>query len=70
MWAAIPVTGTPMRVCWWKVPPSAAPGSEEEVADWLNAQWADMAHWVIMALLASGGITSSANVRRDSQMSS
>jgi 1-acyl-sn-glycerol-3-phosphate acyltransferase len=44
VWAAIPVTDTPMRVRWWVV--DAAPSSEEAVADWLNAQWAEMADWV------------------------
>jgi 1-acyl-sn-glycerol-3-phosphate acyltransferase len=46
VWAAIPVTDTPMRVSWWEVAAAEAPRSEDEVADWLNGQWADVASWV------------------------
>ena len=46
VWEAIPVTDTPMSVSWWRVAANEAPSSEEEVADWLNGQWGDVARWV------------------------
>lgn len=46
VWTAIPVHHTPMRVSWWRVPAREAPRSEDEVADWLNGQWAEVARWV------------------------
>jgi 1-acyl-sn-glycerol-3-phosphate acyltransferase len=46
VWDAIPVTDTPMSVSWWRVAAHEAPSSEDEVADWLNDQWADVARWV------------------------
>jgi 1-acyl-sn-glycerol-3-phosphate acyltransferase len=46
VWAALPVKDTPMRVCWWRVAADEAPSSEDEVAEWLNGQWAEVARWV------------------------
>lgn len=40
VWTAIPVADTPMRVGWWRLV------GGDEVADWLNEQWADVARWV------------------------
>lgn len=55
IWNAIPVDAEPMRVHWWRVPPSSVPHGEDEdaVAEWLNRQWGRVQHWV-----AEGGVPS------------
>jgi 1-acyl-sn-glycerol-3-phosphate acyltransferase len=46
VWQAIPVGGIPMRVSWWRIAANETPSSEDEAADWLNEQWAEVARWV------------------------
>jgi 1-acyl-sn-glycerol-3-phosphate acyltransferase len=46
VWAALPVHDTPMRVTWWRVAAHDVPRADDQVAEWLNQQWVEVARWV------------------------
>jgi hypothetical protein len=46
VWRALPLTATPMRVHWWRVPRDAVPSAPDEVAGWLDSEWDRVARWV------------------------
>jgi len=46
VWRALPLTATPMRVHWWRVPSDEVPADADEVAGWLDAEWDRVARWV------------------------
>jgi 1-acyl-sn-glycerol-3-phosphate acyltransferase len=68
LWAAIPVSDTPMRVGWWRVAAEEAPHTEDDVAGWLNRQWTEVARWVtgqaVPDVAQAGAASSGRRLRR------
>jgi 1-acyl-sn-glycerol-3-phosphate acyltransferase len=46
VWHALPVSGRPMVMRWWRPPPVAAPATAARLRAWLEVQWAIVDSWI------------------------